>query len=234
MGQRRERQTLMARGAKGRHRAVHLKLPSPISPPDRLKNSSSLDMAIDSGRNLEAERNSLPREMGREAMNAPSETGKRSSKERLMKKSEAKKKPTHSRNPLKDLNDGSVPPPLGSSEAPRGGQRRELTDRPLRILGMYPPTPRTLRSARGIKPSKRAHQTARIEESIESKKRGSLSAASAVAATPVCFAAGHVIARGKRLTYRRRKGAGGFCNTSSSSSSGGGIHALAFFTFREC
>ncbi|RWW69209.1 hypothetical protein BHE74_00023214 [Ensete ventricosum] len=132
-------------------------LPSPISPsnsyqigamesPDRLKNSS--------------ERKSLPRlalkefhfangstggEMGREAMNAPSKMGKRSSKECLMKKSEAKKKPTQSINPLKDLNGGSVPPPLGSSEASRGGCFRFLLSHSSdkESLARSKPAPRT-------------------------------------------------------------------------------------------
>nr|XP_018683372.1 PREDICTED: uncharacterized protein LOC103988371 [Musa acuminata subsp. malaccensis]XP_018683373.1 PREDICTED: uncharacterized protein LOC103988371 [Musa acuminata subsp. malaccensis] len=198
--------------------------------------------------------------------------GKRSYKECLMEKSEAKKKPTQSRNPLKDLNGGSVPPHLGSSEAPTGGCFRFLLSHSSdkESLARSKPAPITHRSApsnsRNVPSNSKnptipsRYQTFRKNTSksdVEADKQlvsrkasnprnadlfqrcnkrkhisncknfeklmstptsatippveASISPevpvkASAVAVTPVCFAAGHVIARVRDRRKCRARG----------------------------
>ncbi|CAL9179387.1 unnamed protein product [Musa hybrid cultivar] len=85
--------------------------------------------------------------MGRGAMNALPKLEKRASKESLAKKRESKKKPSP-RNPLKELNNSSIPP-LGSAEPPkRGCVRFLLADSSAKeSLARSQSVPRTPRSA---------------------------------------------------------------------------------------
>ncbi|XP_064950592.1 uncharacterized protein LOC135604865 [Musa acuminata AAA Group] len=86
--------------------------------------------------------------MGRDVTNEPPKLERRSSKKSLAKKFEARKK-LSPRNPLKELNSGSVPPPFGSAEAPKGGCFRFLlpNSSAKEPLARSKPRPRTPRSA---------------------------------------------------------------------------------------